>query len=68
MMMTNQTTMTNQLFAAALGITSPWFVHAINFDAAQRQLTVRVDFAPGTRFAHSRSIQGGEARLMRFFS
>jgi transposase len=48
----NLTVMTNQLFEAALGIKSPWFVQAVDFDAGQRQLTVRVDFAPGTRFAH----------------
>jgi transposase len=48
----NLTVMTNQLFEAALGIMSPWFVEAVDFDAGQRQLTVRVDFAPGTRFAH----------------
>ena len=44
--------MTNQLFEAALGIKSPWFVQAVAFDASQRRLTVGVDFAPGSRFAH----------------
>ncbi len=44
--------MTNQLFEAALGIRSPWFVQAVEFDAGQRQLTVRVDFPPGSRFGH----------------
>ena len=44
--------MTNQLFEAALGIKSPWLVQAVDFDAGQRRLTVRVDFAPGTRFTH----------------
>lgn len=44
--------MTNQLFEMALGIKFPWFVQGVDFDAGQRQLTVRVDFAPGTRFAH----------------
>ena len=39
--------MTNQLFEAALGIKSPWFVQAVAFDASQRRLTVGVDFAPG---------------------
>jgi transposase len=47
--------MTNQLFEAALGIKSPWFVQAIDFDAVQRRLTVRVDFMPGSRFAHARA-------------
>ena len=44
--------MTNQLFEAALGIKSPWFVQAVAFDASQRRLTVGIDFAPGSRFAH----------------
>ena len=47
--------MTNQLFEAALGIKAPWFVQAIDFDATRRQLIVRVDFAPGTRFAHPKA-------------
>jgi transposase len=44
--------MTNQLFAAALGIESPWFVQAVDFDTERRRLTVRIDFARGSRFAH----------------
>ena len=44
--------MTNQLFEAALGIKSPWFVQAVAFDASQRRLTVGIDFVPGNRFAH----------------
>lgn len=44
--------MTNQLFAAALGITAPWFVQAVDFDSSQRRLTIHVDFVPGSRFAH----------------
>lgn len=44
--------MTSQLFEAALGIKSPWFVQAVAFDASQRRLTVGIDFAPGSRFAH----------------
>jgi transposase len=47
--------MTNQLFEAALGISAPWFVHAINFDAAARRLTISIDFAPGSRFAHAKA-------------
>jgi hypothetical protein len=45
--------MTNQLFAAALGIAAPWF--AVDFDAGQRRLTIHVDFVPGSRFAHSKA-------------
>jgi transposase len=47
--------MSNQLFEAALGIKSPWFVRAVDFDAAQRQLTISIDFAPGSRFAHAKA-------------
>jgi transposase len=45
--------MSNQLFEAALGIKSPWFVKAVDFDAAQRRLTISVDFPRGSRFAHA---------------
>lgn len=45
--------MTNQLFESALGITAPWYVQAVDFDAAQRQLTIAVDFAAGSRFAYA---------------
>ena len=45
----------NQLFAAALGITAPWFVQTVDFDAGQRRLTIHVDFAPGSRFAHPKA-------------
>jgi transposase len=41
----------NQLFAAALGITAPWFVLTVDFDAGLRRLTILVVFAPGCRFA-----------------
>jgi transposase len=47
--------MTNQLFEVALGIKSPWFVQGVDFDAAQRRLTIRIDFAPGSRFAHGKA-------------
>src|SRR6516165_12719808 len=47
--------MTNQLFAAALGITAPWLVQAVDFDAGQRRLTIHVDFVPGSRFAHPKA-------------
>jgi len=45
--------MTNQLFESALGITAPWYVQAVDFDAAQRQLTIAVDFVAGTRFSYA---------------
>jgi transposase len=47
--------MTNQLFAAALGITAPWFVETVDFDAGQRRLTIHVDFVAGSRFAHPKA-------------
>ena len=47
--------MSNQLFEAALGIKSPWFVKAVDFDAAQRALTISVDFPRGSRFAHAQA-------------
>jgi len=42
--------MTEQLFEAALGIAAPWFVAGADFNAQARTLTIRVDFAPGSRF------------------
>lgn len=45
--------MSDQLFAAALGIQLPWFVHSVDFDEAKRQLTIGVDFIAGSRFAHA---------------
>ncbi|MCL4768062.1 MAG: ISL3 family transposase [Hyphomicrobiaceae bacterium] len=39
------------LFQLALGITSPWFVTAADFDAAKKRLDIRVDFKVGSRFA-----------------
>ncbi len=44
--------MSNQLFAAALGISEPWYVRGVDFDAAQKSLTIDVDFTAGSRFAH----------------
>jgi transposase len=43
--------MTAELFAAALGIESPWSVTTVDFDQACKLLTIVVDFRPGTRFA-----------------
>lgn len=41
-----------QLFEAALGVAAPWYVSGTGFDAASRRLTIGIDFAPGSRFAH----------------
>ena len=43
--------MTEKLFEAALGIGAPWYVAGTDFNAQARTLTIRVDFAPGSRFA-----------------
>jgi transposase len=42
--------MQNQLFEAALGIARPWSVQGVDFDAAKKVLTIKVDFATGTKF------------------
>ena len=42
--------MHDKLFEAALGISAPWSVKSVEFDAAAKLLTVLIDFAPGTRF------------------
>ena len=44
-------TVQNQLFESALGITKPWYVRGVDFDAAKKVLTITVDFVAGTRFA-----------------
>jgi transposase len=43
--------MSEKLFETALGIGAPWFVGAADFNAQARTLTIRVDFARGSRFA-----------------
>jgi transposase len=43
--------MTEKLFEAALGVSSPWYVAGTDFDAAAKTLTIRVDFTAGSRFA-----------------
>src|ERR1700689_2535586 len=45
--------MTNQLFESALGITAPLYVQSVDFDAAQRQLNIVVDFVAGSRFGYA---------------
>lgn len=41
-----------QLFEAALGVMSPWYVRESRFDAEARALTIQVDFRAGSRFGH----------------
>jgi len=43
---------TKQLFEAALGITSPWNVQGVDFEAEKHLLTISVDFSAGSRFTH----------------
>jgi len=43
--------MQNQLFEAALGISKPWYVRGVDFDAARKMLTIGIDFVAGSRFA-----------------
>ena len=43
--------MTAEVFAAALGIESPWSVAQVDFDQARKLLTIQIDFKPGSRFA-----------------
>ncbi len=43
--------MNNALFAAALGISEPWFIHGIDFDEPKHVLTLEIDFKKGSRFA-----------------
>ena len=42
--------MSAKLFEAALGITVPWYINGVDFDAAQKSLTICVDFVAGSRF------------------
>jgi transposase len=42
-----------QLFEAALGVSSPWYVRETVFDAEGKTLTIRVDFRSGSRFPHA---------------
>ena len=42
--------MHDKLFESALGISAPWSVQSVQFDAGAKRLTVLIDFTPGTRF------------------
>ena len=44
--------MNSDVFAAALGLSEPWFVAGLQFDEGERLLRVRVDFRRGSRFPH----------------
>jgi transposase len=47
--------MSNELFAAALGLVDPWSVKDVRFDVEKRMLTISIDFAKGSRFPHKDS-------------
>src|SRR5471032_2720743 len=42
--------MQNKLFETALGISTPWYIQGVDFDADNKVLTIKVDFVAGTRF------------------
>ncbi|MFY9877372.1 MAG: ISL3 family transposase [Rhodomicrobium sp.] len=44
--------MSNELFAAALGVEMPWYVRGVTFDADKRMLTIGIDFKKGSRFPY----------------
>jgi transposase len=44
--------MSNELFATALGVETPWYVKDVSFDADKRLLTIAIDFAKGSRFPY----------------
>jgi hypothetical protein len=44
--------MSNDLFAAALGLTSPWYGSNVEFSAEKRQLSIAIDFTKGNRFPY----------------
>jgi transposase len=43
--------LSKEVFSLALGISSPWLVESVDFDATHKVLTVVIDFKKGTRFA-----------------
>lgn len=43
--------MSAKLFEAALGISEPWYIRGVDFDAGKKSLTIAVDFISGSRFA-----------------
>lgn len=43
--------MSAKLFEAALGITEPWYIQGVDFNAGQKTLTIGIDFIAGSRFA-----------------
>jgi hypothetical protein len=54
--------MHERLFGAALGITAPWSVCRVHFDAVRKARTVSIGYAAGSRFAPA-FIKGGTKAL-----
>jgi transposase len=44
---------TKKLFEAALGISSPWYVQGVEFEAEKHLLTISIDFIAGAHFEHA---------------
>lgn len=42
--------MSKEIFEAALGVASPWFVADMDFNEGARKLTIQIDFERGSRF------------------
>jgi len=40
-----------ELFAAALGLQSPWYVSGLDFSLAKKKLDINIDFEPGSLFS-----------------
>ncbi|MBP0623997.1 ISL3 family transposase [Cupriavidus consociatus] len=50
--------MHSKLFEAALGVSDPWFVREVDFNAQTKMLTIQIDFVAGSRFSHP-EVAGG---------
>jgi len=42
----------NKIFESALGISEPWYINGVDFDAEQKSLSIHIDFVVGSRFAY----------------
>jgi transposase len=42
--------MENQIFEAALGLATPWFVQGVDFDTDRKMLGIQINFVAGSRF------------------
>ena len=52
--------MESKLFETALGIRSPWHISSVDLATSTQTLTIRIDFAPGSRFAIE-GVEGGSS-------